>query len=173
MNEIIKMLAATYAVIGQEASDLQIQTVASDLQPYSVEAIAEALTRCRKELRGKMALADILERIPGEHPGVEESWGVMHKALNNESVSLCATQPMLTAYGACVGLDNVAARMTYKEAYQREVAQARARNQRPYWMPSLGDDKQGRTDAQDEAERRNILIEKSMPLLSNKQKRIA
>ena len=171
MNEIIKMLAATFAVIGQEASDIQIQTVASDLQTYSLPAIAEALTRCRKELRGKMALVDILQRITGEHPGNEEAWGIMHKAHNNETVSLCATQPMLTAYGACVGLDDIAARMTFKEVYQREVSIARAQGELPHWFASYGTDPTDRDRVQKEAASLNLLVNQSRCALTAQQQK--
>lgn len=171
MNKINEMIAVTFAVIGQEASDIQIKMMASDLAHYSEEALAHALTRCRKELRGKMTLSDIIERIPGEHPPVEEAWSIVNQAIDNEGISLAMTQPMLTAYGAACRLspDKISGRMAFKEVYLREVAEARARSQRPYWIPSLGTDEIGREDAKDRAEQLNISALKSLPLKSDKK----
>lgn len=167
MYDIYEMLAATYAVLDQEMSDLGIKAVANDLKGYEHEAIATALTRCRKELR-RMTLADIIQRIPGEHPGAEEAWAVVAQCLNNESVSVCWTQQMANAYGVAynVGDDVVAGRMAFKEAYLREVSQARANNEKPVWFASYGTDSSAREKVMHDASKMNLLVNRSVKQLT-------
>jgi hypothetical protein len=168
------MLAATYAVLDQEISDIGIKAVAHDLKDYDGQAVGMALTRCRKELR-RMTLADIIERIPGEHPGAEEAWAIVSQTVNNETVSIAWTQPMQVAYGVAYNLpdDLVAARMAFKESYQREVSKARALNQRPVWQASLGFDPAGREQAQEKASSLNRLSLQSFKALANKVPELA
>lgn len=170
---INEMLAVTFAAVDQPMSDLAIKAMATDLSGYSIEAVAEALTRCRKELR-RITLADIIARIPGEHPGPEVAWGIISKAMQNEKVSIAVTGPMMEAYGACSALahDEVAARMCFKEAYLQFVSKARATGARPYWWPSLGFDQQGREDAANEAERLNVQASKNILISGPQQKRL-
>ena len=66
---LLEAVAVTFAVVGQEVSDLGLKAIVAELQSYPPEAVQESLRRCRKELR-KITLADILDRIPSGHPGV-------------------------------------------------------------------------------------------------------
>ena len=152
MLDIYQMLLATYAALDQPMSDIAIKTIAADLQQYDEQAIGQALTRCRKELR-RVTLADIIDRIPGEHPGPEEAWAIVSKTINNEHVSVAWTEQMAAAYGVAYNLpdDAIAARMAFKEVYQRMVSDARAKGERPKWIASLGFDPSGREQAQKQA----------------------
>ncbi len=71
--ELAKAVAATFAVVGQEMPDIGLATIVSELQEYPLGDVLKALARCRKELR-KITLADIIDRIPSGHPGIEEAW---------------------------------------------------------------------------------------------------
>lgn len=136
---------ATYEVLGQDASDLAILTIVEELEGYPEADVFVALTRCRKELR-KLTLADILERMPTGHPGVEEAWGVVSTLLGNEDASVVWTGEMAEAYGVAAPLkhDLVAARMAFKEAYGKAMGQARAEKRKVSWRASLGLDPHGR-----------------------------
>lgn len=139
-------VAVTYAAIGQDMTDLALTVVCRDLEPYPLGDVLQALQRCRREVRGRLALADILDRIPGGHPGAEEAWSIVAKTLNDEAVSVCWTTQMQRAFGAALDLqdDPVAARMAFKEVYAAAVASARAENAKPVWQFSLGTEKTGR-----------------------------
>lgn len=167
MRDIYEMLLGTYAAIGQEMSDIGIKTIAHDLKDYEPQAVGVALIRCRKELR-RISLADIICRIPGEHPGPEEAWGLVAKVLNDENPSIAWTEPMRLAYGAAYNLaaDPIAARMAFKEAYVRHISEARALGERPTWEPSLGHDPGGRDDAMQQAQSLNLLANQSLKQLS-------
>lgn len=146
--DIYDLLIATYTAVGQEVPDIAVKTVAADLQAYSIEEIAFSLTRCRKELR-KIALVDILERIPNGHPSADEAWSIVYPALKSEKVTIIWTQPMAAAFRPALNLrdDPIASRMAFKETYQRLVAIARTQNERPKWEPALGFDANQRADA--------------------------
>jgi hypothetical protein len=145
MKKIVEHLAATLGAMGQEMSDAALEIMARDLAPYAERDVVEALARCRRELR-RLVLADVLDRMPGGHLGAEEAWSICAGCLNNEHLSVVWTDEMSRAFGAALGLqeDTVAARMAFKEAYAREVAQARLHGKRPRWWLSPGFDKSAR-----------------------------
>jgi hypothetical protein len=150
--DLLEAVMTTFAVVGQEMPDIGLKAIVMELQGYPLQAVFEALTRCRKELR-KITLADIIERIPTGHLGPEEAWGIVCTLIDDEDVSVVWTEEMAHAYGAARHLkaDKVAARMAFKETYIPLVAQARDRRQRPVWRPSLGHDPHGRAAAIEEA----------------------
>ena len=143
--KLYEALTATFAAVGQDMSDVAIALISRDLEQYQLKDVFVALSRCRKELR-RVALADILDRIPGGHPGSEEAWGIVAKALTDERVSIVWTDEISTAFGAALNLqdDPVAARMAFKEVYTRLVAESRDQSRPIVWRPSLGQDAHGR-----------------------------
>lgn len=150
--EVTQAVLVTYELIGQAISDVAVKAMVSELSSYPESDVLLALTRCRKELR-KITLADILDRIPGGHLGVEEAWALVAKGLNNEDVSIVWTDEMAQAFGPALALahDPVAARLAFKETYTRLVQDAKAMNSKPVWKVSLGFDMQGRERALREA----------------------
>ena len=150
--DLLEAVLATYAVIGQEMSDIGIKAIVLELKDYPPADVFEALRRCRKELR-KITLADILDRIPTGHPGVEEAWATVSGLLSNEDASVVWTDEMAQAFGVARHLasDKVAARMAFKEAYSKAVAQARDAKKGPAWRVSLGYDPSGRQGVIEEA----------------------
>ena len=153
LTEAVK---ATYAVIGQETTDIQLAMTVEELSCYPAPNVLTALSRCRKELR-KLTLADILDRLPGGHPGPEEAWSKISQCMNNEQISIVWTHEMREAYGSAASLadDKVAARMAFKETYTRLVNEARAKGTQLKWSVSLGHDKSLRQEAIEEAVRKN------------------
>lgn len=153
---IAEAVKATYEVVGQSTTDLQLAVLIDELSRYPSDQVMTALSRCRKELR-KLTLADILDRLPGGHPGPEEAWAMVSKALQDESVSIAWTDEMAEACGVARGLasDPVAARLAFKETYIRLINDARAKATPVRWRVSLGYDTQGREEAHREVARRN------------------
>lgn len=138
-------LAATFSVVGQEMTDAGLAIIARDLKGYPLPAVFAALSRCRKELR-RISLIDILDRIPGGHPGAEEAWSIVARTLNDEGVTVVWTNEMAQAFGRARDLceDPVAARVAFKEVYARLVAESRDQGNPITWLPSLGHDAHGR-----------------------------
>ncbi len=93
--------------------------------------------------------ADVIAQINGMvaddgRPGAEEAWAVAYWAMN-EAATVVWTDEMAEAFGLARPLllagDEVAARMAFKEAYTRILADARERRVPPRWTATLGFDK--------------------------------
>lgn len=154
--DLFEVVKCSYEVVGQSMSDGQLQMIVTELETYPREGVDKALARCRRELR-KLTLTDILDRIPGGRPGVEEAWALLSPSLNNEQISIAWTDEMREAYGvaALLAEDPVAARMAFKEKYVALVHEARAFKFPLHWSVSLGHDVGGRTAALQLAVARN------------------
>ena len=171
--KLIEALAYTFEAMGQEISDAGIRLMAKDLETYPLQDVCASLSRCRKELR-KLCLADILDRMPNAHPGPEEAWSICYPALTDERVTIVYTEQMAKALGAAQSLadDPVAARMAFKEVYQREVAKAREQADPPRWTPSLGWSAEDREAALIEAHQQGRLSQQQViALLPHKPER--
>lgn len=155
-TELYQALIVTYELMNQPMTDLALVALADDLKSYPLENVLVALRRCRSELKA-LRLTDILDRLPGGHPGPEEAWSLVNRALANEQVSIVWTDPMREAMGVARNLssDPVAARMAFKETYVRLVSEARAVKAPVQWSVSLGYDPVLREQAQLEAVNRN------------------
>lgn len=166
-----EVIAATFHTLGQELPDTALALMCADLEGYPTDGVMLALSRCRKELR-KVTLADILDRIPGGHPGVEEAWSMVAKALTDEGVTVVMTDEISEAFGRALDLndDPIAARMAFKETYTRLIAEAREARKPVKWWPSLGHDASGREGALQDAARRGRLTQAHVAgLLPNNQ----
>lgn len=159
--DLIESISVTYELIGQALSDAALKGLAQELRRYPEPAVLEALARCRRECR-KLTLADILDRVPGGHPGAEEAWAIVSSAigprgLEREDVSIVWTDEMREAFGVALplGSDTVAARMAFKECYAKLVSTARAQRRSPSWSVSLGYDPHGREVAVQQALSKN------------------
>jgi hypothetical protein len=154
--DLLEAVTVTFELVGQAVSDASLKAIVQELVRYPEADVLEALTRCRRECR-KLSLADILDRIPGQHPKPEEAWALVSRCLVNEQVSVVWTDEMREAYGVAAALadDPVAARMAFRESYSELVSRARAKNQAPTWTVSLGTDPAGRELALQEAVKKN------------------
>lgn len=146
-NRLVEAVIATAEIYGRQMSRMAAEMLLEDLSGFPAEAILSALSRCRKELRTFPTVADILARIEDGRPGVEEAWAMIPK---DERDSVVWTGEMSEAFGAIRVLldsDAVAARMAFKEAYLKLLADARATRKPAKWSVSLGFDKRGREAA--------------------------
>lgn len=159
MSRLLETLAVLAEVTGTEWSKPTIRVVEQELQAYPEPDVLLAIRRCQSELRHKVTLADILDRMPNQRPGVEEAWGLVSQVMNNEQLSICWTDEMREAYGVAAPLtdDLVAARMAFKERYTKLVSEARATRKPIAWSVSLGWDKNLRAECVQEAARKNLI----------------
>ena len=159
MKTLIEALAVTAELTGTELSKAASTALCAELVAYPEADVLASLARCRRELRGKMSLSDILDRLPNGRPGVEEAWALIQQVMRNEQASIVWTDEMREAYGVAAPLqdDLVAARMAFKEKYTACVATARAGRRLASWSVSLGWDITQRTEAVQEAARRNLI----------------
>lgn len=144
-EELIKAVMVTAELMGTVLSADGARVMCDDLDAYPEPQVTGALTRCRREVRGRLTLADIIARLDDGRPGPDEAWAMIPRSESETVVwtgemaqALSVAQPLLDAG------DQVAARMAFREAYARLVTQARADRLPVRWMPSLGHDRDGR-----------------------------
>lgn len=159
MSKLLEALCVMAELTGTEWSKPTIRVIEHELSAYPEPDVLLAIRRCQSELKHRVSLADILDRLPNQRPGVEEAWGLITQVMNNEQASICWTDEMRQAYGVAAPLadDLVAARMAFKECYSKLVSQARAMRKPISWSVSLGWDKSLRAECVREAERRNLI----------------
>jgi hypothetical protein len=115
------------------------------LEPYPWPQVRAAFGAhvCRCSFMPKPHdLIEILEAHDGR-PSAEEAWAVAIQA-HDEGATVVWTHETSEAWGTCRPLldtgDQVAARMTFKDAYNRLVAEARRELRPVAWATSLGTD---------------------------------
>lgn len=146
-SRLLKALAVLAQIHSREVDRDVIETYASDLVEYPEPQVLSALARCRKELRTFPTIADIIARIEDGRPGPEEAWAMIPK---DEESSIVWTEEMEGAFAIARELlkeDPVAARMAFREAYIRIIAEARAQRRMAKWTPSFGTNILGRVEA--------------------------
>ena len=145
-ERLIKGVAVALELTGTKLSDPAVKVILAELAAYPEEQVLVAVKRACSELRGRLTLPDILERLPNGHPGAEEAWSICSRCLNDERLTVVWTREMAQAFGVALGLqaDPVAARMAFKETYNANIAQARLERRAPVWTVSPGTDKDGR-----------------------------
>lgn len=166
-QKIIEAIAVTAELTSTQLSAAAMEALALDLMgEYQEPAILQALSRCRRELTGRLTQSAIIERIDQEdgRPQSSEAWGIAVESfdeaatvvLNDEiGQALAIARPVMDAG------DEVGARAAFREAYDRIVRKNRAAGVPVKWFPSLGHDPALRVDA--------ILLAESRGLLTRSQ----
>lgn len=125
---------------------------------YSLEHVRAALdAHVRDPQRGRFppVPADVIAQLQAAaendgRPGPEEAWAIARRA-TDEAATVVWTAEMAQAWSVAIPLlgsrDDVGARMAFREAYQRLVAESRAGGTPPRWSASLGWDEQQRAQA--------------------------
>lgn len=152
---LLQALAVTAELTGTvDISEAAATVIADDLQAYPLDQVLAALSRCRRELKGRLTLAAILERLDDGRPTPNEAWAMIPQ---DEAGSVVWTDEMALAFGAAQPLiaagQIIAARQAFLEVYERECATARSACRPPRWSPSLGHDPSQRARAVEAAVR--------------------
>lgn len=145
-KQLLEAIAVCAELTGTQLSEAAARVMADDLSRYPHAQVVGALGACRRELRGRLTISDIIARLDDGRPGVEEAWATVAPALGNESVTIVWTDEMAAAYGVACNLDGdkVAARMAFREHYEAECKAARAKGVPVKWSACLGHDPAGR-----------------------------
>lgn len=163
-QELLNVIKATGEIYGKQVSVAAAGMFLADLSGYRPDQIRSALQRCRRELRSFPTVADVVARIDDGRPGVEEAWAIAPK---DEDATVVWTDEVAEAFGVCRDLiragDVIAARMAFKEHYQRAVAEARNSLRAVRWTVSLGLDRHSRDSALLEAiGKRRLTLEQAL-----------
>ena len=142
---ILKAVAVTAELTGAELSEAALRVMAGDLDAYPEAAVIRALDRCRKELKSRLTLAAVLERIEEQdgRPGSDEAWAIALGALD-EADTVVWTDEMAEAFAVAQPVlearDKVGARVAFRDAYERLVRDAREAGKGCKWVASIGHD---------------------------------
>lgn len=146
--KVVEALAVAIELCGVQWTDRATLAVVEELKRHPVDAVLTALGRCARELKGRLTLADIVERIAAEdgRPTADEAWA--HVGTIDESRTLVATEEAYRAMTIAAPLlrdgDTFAARRAFVPAYEAAVRDARARGERVRWRVSPGTDPHSR-----------------------------
>lgn len=143
-KELLQAIAVTAELTGTQLSETAARVMCADLAIYPEEQVMGALVRCRKELKGRMTVADVVSRLDDGRPGPEEAWAMLPR---DEASSVVWTDEMAQAFGVAAPLledDPIQARMAFLESYKAKVQAARDEGWPVKWTPSLGQDSRGR-----------------------------
>lgn len=144
-KDLIQAIAVTSELCGTNLSEPAQRMLFQDLSTYPEVAVIAALSKCRRELKGRLTLSEIISRIDDGRPGPEEAWAMIPR---DESATIVWTEEMCAAWAIADQLiqqgEEVAARMAFKETYTRALAEARDERKPVCWRVSLGHDANGR-----------------------------
>lgn len=156
--EIAQAIAVTAELCGTNLSDPAKRMMMQDLSGYPDAAVIQALSACRKQLKGRLTLSEIISRIDDGRPGVEEAWA---KLPRDEATTAVWTDEMRQAWAVALPLlevgEDVAARMAFKEAYTRIVTAARDSGAPVVWSVTVGTDAHGRRAVIEEAAAQGLI----------------
>lgn len=143
--DIARALAVTAELTGAELSEAAMDVMVHDLAGYPEPQVMGALTRCRRECRTRLTLADVITRLDDGRPGPEEAWAMVPR---DEATTCVWTDEAREAWGVALPIinegDMVAGRVAFLEAYRGSVQRARDEQIPPRWTVSLGHDVRGR-----------------------------
>jgi hypothetical protein len=142
MDDLTKALAVTAELCGTDLSEGAAAVLVEELAGYDRALIMGALRRVRREHKGRLTMAAILERIEDGRPGPDEAWSMLPQS---ERDSVVWTQEMQTAWAPISHVEDMRAmRPAFLERHKAEVAKARDAGVPVQWSPSLGWDPVGR-----------------------------
>jgi len=159
-EDLVKGLMATAEVIGDQLRPTAAAYMVQDLSCYSMAVLERALAGCRRELKGRLSLAAVLERIDDGHPAPNEAWAVAIQAADERNTVVWTTltqQAWNTALPLVQAGDKIAARPAFLETYARLLKDARAARLPASYTPSLGFDLTSRNAALTDAVSKGLL----------------
>ena len=154
--ELVAALTVTAEVLGHEIKPNTLVVMADDLAEMQLDAVLAALTRCRRELTGRLTLAAILERLQASDGRLtaNEAWAIAVRSMD-EADTVILNDEISEALGFARDIfnsgDEIGARMAFRDSYERITKQAREQGKPVKWWPSLGHDVARRESAVQQA----------------------
>lgn len=144
-EKVIEAVAVVCELTDTDLSKGALTVMCADLSLYPEAQVLGALQRCRRELKGKLTLAAVLERIEDGRPTPEEAWSLVPKT---EEASAFLTSEMAEAFQSAYRMvaagELVPARMAFLERYRALVQRARDARTPVTWSFTPGTDRDGR-----------------------------
>ena len=145
-EKIIQAITVTAELTGTQLSANAAAVMAEDLLAYPLDKVLIAFERCRRELKGRLTLAAILERVDDDWQSAEEAFNTLVAGWENEHLSILTTHTAMHAAESASALfnagDKYRAGLAFKTAYERIVSEKKAKGIQPDWYVSAGLDKE-------------------------------
>ena len=175
VNQIKAAVRGTAEVCGTQISDEAIEIMVADLRGNDPAQVLQALARCRREIKGRFTLAEILARLNAGWPVAEIAWAMVNQG---EAKTIVWCDEMAKAMGIAQPLlnmgDKYAARQGFEAAYSEAVEQSRMQGKKPRTWVSLGSDKSDREAAVNRAVESGYLsVEDAQRAIPNHAKQLA
>lgn len=140
-KQFLEVLNALAAVFRTELNTTQLEIYWATLKDISIDEFKRASTSILKTAKFFPVPAEILELVPSNsgnrHIGPDEAWAVALESFD-EDATVAMTQQIAEARGVALPIwdsgDEVGARMAFRSAYSRLIANA----DKPKWYISLG-----------------------------------
>lgn len=153
ITEFTETILPVYELYDKDLSDGAIRIMFALLEPYSILEVKKALANHMREVKFPPKPADIIGQIEkvnhGGRLGSDEAWGLALKAMD-ENASVELNDEIAEAKNASDYIfregDKVGARMAFKAAYDRIVADHRGKGIQVNWFKSLGFDVDSRSE---------------------------
>lgn len=157
---VLKAIAVTAELCGRTLSEPAARMFVEDLSAYPEDQVLKALERCRREVRGLLTVADVINRMSDGRPAADEAWAIALRG-RDEAETVVWTEEIQAALAAAQPVidlgDDVGARMAFKDAYTRLVSEARDARKPAQWSASLGWDVSRRHKVLDDGVRAGLL----------------
>lgn len=171
---LIKAILVTSELCGRTFGEAAAAVFVSDLAAYPEAQVMAALVRCRKEVRGMLTMADVVNRLDDGRPSPDEAWAMLPYS---EQTSAVWTDEMSQAFGVVLRLIDEGAmahaRMSFIEVYRGLVGKARDQGRPVRWSVTLGHDVDGRErvlmDAADKGRLTYAQAAEFVPVLPSKR----
>lgn len=129
-EKIADLIEITAEISGNPFKPQVIALMVEDLSEWEFNDIQAALNACRREVKGRLSLKDIIDRLPkkgDELPTADEMWGAIYDFCTDERKSFVlpdmAFKALESTNGGIYELiqdgDKTGARMAFKAAYER------------------------------------------------------
>ena len=145
-EKIIQAITVTAELTGTQLSANAAAVMAEDLLAYPLDKVLIAFERCRRELKGRLTLVAILERIDDGWQSAEEAFNTLVAGWENEHLSILTTHTAMHAAESASALfnagDKYRAGLAFKTAYERIVSEKKAKGIQSDWYVSAGLDKE-------------------------------
>lgn len=138
---VLEALAVTAELTQTQLSAVAAKVMSDDLAAYPPNQVLGALARCRKELKGRLTVSDVVSRLDDGRPGPEEAWSILPF---DEAQTVVWTEEMAGAWAVALPLieegERIGARMAFLESYRARVQKARDACIPVKWTVSFGHD---------------------------------
>lgn len=176
-EKILQAITVTAELTDTQLSANAAAVMVEDLLAYPVDKVLIALGRCRRELKGRLTLAAILERIDDDWQSAEEAFNTLVAGWNNENLSILTTHTAMQAGESAAALfnagDKYRAGTAFKTTYERIVSEKKAMHIKPDWYVSAGLDKEQLAQVVKEAVTKGYITnDYALALLPASQERI-